>query len=109
MENTTNSQVVVAETKKYFSETIKYIYFNVLTPKQWGMYFNILKASLETNTPFESILNFAEILNYAYVRLSFNSCSEVEKYDKMRNELKSIIKRLKEPKIVIDNKILVLK
>jgi len=109
MTNTINSQRIVTETKQYFSETIKYIYFNVLTPKQWGMYFNILKASLETNTPMTNILTFAEALDYARVSLCFNSGEEQNNYNKMREELKSIIKRLKNPKIVIDNKHLVLK
>lgn len=109
MENTINSQVIVTETKQYFSETIKYIYFNVLTPKQWGMYFNILKASLETNTPMQNILTFAEALDYARISLCFNSSEEQKNYNKMKDELKSIIKRLKDPKIVIDNKSLILK
>ena len=42
MENVKNTQVVVEQTIKYFSETIKYIYFNKLTVKQWNVYYNIL-------------------------------------------------------------------
>ena len=109
MTNTINSEKVAIEAKMYFSETIKYIYFNVLIPKRWMMYFNILKASLETNTPIENILTFAEALDYARVSLCFNSNEEENNYNKMRNELKSIVKRLKNPQIVVDNKSLILK
>lgn len=109
MTNTINSQAIVKETKKYFSETIKYIYFNKLTIKQWSLYFNILKAALETNTPTENLLNFAQALDFATVMFVFNGDAESINYSKMKIELKSIIKRLKDPKIVIDNKHLVLK
>ena len=112
MTNTINSQTIVAETKQYFSETIKYIYFNKLKFKQWHMYFNILKAALETNTPTENLLNFAQALDLATVMFYYRpgrDHEEIIDYNLMKIELHSIIKRLKDPKIVIDNKSLILK
>ena len=100
-----NSQTVVTETKKFVSETIKYIYFNKLTIKQWGKYFNILKAALETNTPTENILNFAEALDSATVIFKFDN--DEANYNIMKKQLKSIIKGLKEPKALTDDKKLV--
>ena len=113
MTNTINSQEVVTETKQYFSETIKYIYFNnKLTFKQWRMYFNILKAALETNTPTENLLNFAQALDLATVMFDYKpgrTHEETIDYSLMKIELHEIIKGLKDPKIVTDNKSLILK
>lgn len=109
MENIKNTQDVVEKTKKYFAETIKYIYFNKLTFKQWNVYYNILKAALETNTPIENLLNFAEALNYADVMFVFNEDADSINYNKMKHELESIIKRLKEPEISPELKRFILK
>jgi len=110
MKNSPHFRVIVEESKKFFSEAIKDIYYNKLTFKQWRGYFNILKAAIDLDIPTTDVLNFAQALNYAHVLFITNDyAKDCVEYTKSKEELQELIKQLQNPKISVDNKSIRLK